>query len=336
MAHWYPVGQHYFAPQQQQLGQLPDIPYGSLQHPACLAPSYNHMPYAYGSVPMTVNGVPHVWVPVKLTPEAAPYPQTYGQMQAQQAVNSAQQIPYREAPRPAHSRCMLESDPLQMAWPDSPMTAHQNGQVQNRVTDWGTNHSEPSWNTASRSTPSPPRTPAAAGYCNHTQQAQAAFSRQLAQMSLSDEPASSQHSALPGRSDASVSSSAPAEMCATSEAAESADDDASGEQATLEAQCSSSSTAQQSGARGSSQGVTEAAGLTWQWLTEGLLKDVMSKLPQHCRKRCRLICKRWKATMDLHIRVHIHQPNIQVNTTCPVCGASPRLAVAWIWLLPST
>ena len=41
----------------------------------------------------------------------------------------------------------------------------------------------------------------------------------------------------------------------------------------------------------------------WQWLTLGLLRDAMAELPPHCRKRCRLVCKRWRATMDLSVQV---------------------------------
>ena len=41
----------------------------------------------------------------------------------------------------------------------------------------------------------------------------------------------------------------------------------------------------------------------WQGLTEGLLKDIMGLLPPHCNKRCRLVCKRWRDTLDTTLQV---------------------------------
>ena len=286
MAQWYALGQQYFQ-SQQQLGQLPDMPYGALPHPAYLASAYCQAPYAYGGVPIAVNGMPQLWMPVKLNAAAAPYPQTFGQMQAQQALNLGQQIPFREAPqRRAPSMRTPDHDPLQMAWPDSPAGPQSSGRAHDTSAGWDaqaqSRHN--SWHTASHSNPSPPRTPAA-GDC----------SRQFEQLSLSDEAASSHTPAFPARSDTSVTSSAPADTAATSEAAELSDheaDDLNGQYGSIPPQQDCENDAVMGEA-------------VWQWLTEGLLKDVISKLPQHCRKRCRLTCKRWRNTLDLHIQVHL-------------------------------
>ena len=295
MAQWYALGQQYFQ-SQQQLGQLPDMPYGALPHPAYLATAYCHAPYAYAGVPMAVNGMPQLWMPVKLNAAAAPYPQTFGQMQAQQALNLGQQIPFREAPqRRAPSRRAPDHDPLQMAWPNSPADPQPSGRPHSTSAGWDaqaqSRHN--SWHTASHSNASPPGTPAA-GDC----------SRQFAQLSLSDEAASSHTPAFPGRSDTSVTSSAPADTVATSEAAGSSDHDAADD---LNGQYGSSPAqqAQQALVVKKCENDAVMGEAAWQWLIEGLLKDVISKLPQHCHKRCRLTCKRWRNTLDLHIQVHL-------------------------------
>jgi len=294
MAQWYAVGQQYFQ-SQQQLGQLPDMPYGALPHPAYLASANCHAPYAYGVVPMAINGMPQMWMPVKFNAAATPYPQTFGQMQAQQALNLGQQIPFREAPqRRAPSRRAPDHDPLQMAWPNSPADPQPSGRPHSTSAGWDaqaqSRHN--SWHTASHSNASPPGTPAA-GDC----------SRQFAQLSLSDEAASSHTPAFPGRSDTSVTSSAPADTVATSEAGSSdhdAADDLNGQYGSSPAQ-----QAQQALVVKKCENDAVMGEAAWQWLIEGLLKDVISKLPQHCHKRCRLTCKRWRNTLDLHIQVHL-------------------------------
>ena len=303
MAHWYPVGQHYTQPQQP--GQVPDIAYGPLAQPACLAPAYSQMPYVYGSVPMTVNGMQHVWVPFKFASEAMPYSQAFSQVQVQHASNVRQQIPFRGAQRSGPSRSLPEHDPLQMTWPDSPMTVQSDARLQHRSTSSGTSRTELSQHSASDSTPNAPQTPAD-GDCSHTQHAQAAFSRQLAHMSLSAKPASSHSSDHHSRCNGSTTSSTPADMLgSSSEAAESADQDATHGQTVQISQCISSTTQRIAGGGDREGGGAELTGPAWQWLTEGLLKDVMSKLPQHCLKRFRLICKRWRSAMDLHTQVHL-------------------------------
>lgn len=313
MAQWYALGQQYYQPQ-QQLGQLPDMPYGALPHPAYLASAYCLAPYAYAGVPMAVNGMPQLWMPVKVNAAAAPYPQTFGQMQAQQALHLGQHIPFREAPqRRAPSRRPPDHDPLQMAWPDSPADPQPSNQAQGTSAAWNaqalSRHN--SWRTASQSNPSPPQTPAA-GDC----------SRQFEQMSLSDEAASSHTPALPGRSDTSVISSAPAGTAAASEAAESSDhdaaDDLGGQYGSILAQQAQQSLVAEKDETDAVMG--EAA---WQWLTEGLLKDVISKMPQHCRKRCRLTCKRWRNTLDLHIQVHLPRTPF-LHTESQSCIKSPK------------
>ncbi|DBB09271.1 TPA: hypothetical protein ACH3X3_007853 [Trebouxia sp. C0006] len=304
MAQWYALGQQYYQPQ-QQLGQLPDMPYGALPHPAYLASAYCHAPYAYAGVPMAVNGMPQLWMPVKLNAAAAPYPQTFGQMQAQQALNLGQHIPFREAPqRRAPSRRTPDHDPLQMAWPDSPAGPQPSGQAHGTSAAWNTQAQSRhnSWRTASQSNPSPPQTPAAAD-----------CSRQFEQMSLSDEAASSHTPALPGRSDTSVISSAPAGIAAASEAAESSDHDAADD---LDGQYGSNPAQQAQQSLVAEKYETDAVmgEAAWQWLTEGLLKDVISKMPQHCRKRCRLTCKRWRNTLDLHIQ-ELAPSHAQIHAT---------------------
>lgn len=297
MAQWYSMGQQYYQPQ-QQLGQLSDPPYAPLPHPAYLAPAYSHAPYAYASVPMTVNGMPHVWVPVKLNAAAAPYPQPFSQMPMQQPLTSGRHVPFQEAPQcRVPSRRTPEHDPLQMTWPDSPVNLSTNGQPHACSSDWDghTRGEHSSWHTASRSDPSPPMTPAA-GYSSLTQQAHAALSRQLVQMSISDEAASSSGTAFQGRSDTSVTSSVPADI---SEAAEVSEHRAIDDPAR---QCGSTTLQRPSMTQEDGAEAVEGSA-TWQWLTEGLLKEVMSQLPKHCRKRCRLICKRWQSVLDLHIQV---------------------------------
>ncbi|DBA97456.1 TPA: hypothetical protein ACH3X1_015172 [Trebouxia sp. C0004] len=301
MAQWYAVGQQYFQ-SQQQLGQLPDMPYGALPHPAYLAPAYCHAPYTYGGIPIAVNGMPQLWMPVKLNAAAAPYPQTFAQMQAQQALNLGHQVSFRETPqhRPLNRRTPRH-DPLQMAWPDNPAGPQPNGQAQGTSAGWDapaqSMHS--SWCTASHSNPSPP----AAGDC----------SRQFEQLSLSDEAASSHTTAFPERSDTSVASSAPADTAAASEAAEAANHDAADD---LNEQCGSSPAqqAQQSDVVKNYGNDAVMGAAAWQWLTEALLKVVISKLPQHCRKRCRLTCKRWRHTLDLHIQ-ELAPSHAQIHAT---------------------
>ena len=50
-------------------------------------------------------------------------------------------------------------------------------------------------------------------------------------------------------------------------------------------------------------GQSNGEGSCWQGLTEGLLKDVMGLLPEHCNKRCRLVCRRWQQVLDANLQV---------------------------------
>lgn len=50
-------------------------------------------------------------------------------------------------------------------------------------------------------------------------------------------------------------------------------------------------------------GQSNAGGSCWQGLTEGLLKDITGLLPDHCNKRCRLVCRRWQQALDANLQV---------------------------------
>ena len=298
MAHWYP-GPQQMLPQQQQFGQNADTAYGPLPHPVCLAPPPYPPPYTYGNVSMGPNAIHHVWVPVKVASGPAPYPYCYAQVQPHPNLNFQPPMPYREARRPASASGFHEHDPLQMAWPDSPLSAHPPNLTQHRGDEWGpprqqlsrqcppTNGQCPSHSRQcpSHSTVTPPQTPAPADSCQCSQQAHHALNKQLAQLAAQDDTSSSHSTGFAGRSDRSVSSCNPG----SSGAADSADITAA--------------VVAVADAADSDDHVADGSAPAWQWLTVGLLRDVMSELPQHCRKRCRLICKRWRAILDLSVEV---------------------------------
>ena len=63
---------------------------------------------------------------------------------------------------------------------------------------------------------------------------------------------------------------------------------------------------QSSGASTSGRGPGEQcreAGDQWEWLTEGLLKEVMGHLHPHSLRRMRLVCQRWRRVVDSHVQV---------------------------------
>lgn len=63
---------------------------------------------------------------------------------------------------------------------------------------------------------------------------------------------------------------------------------------------------QSSGASTSGRGAGEQcreAGDQWEWLTEGLLKEVMGHLHPHSLRRMRLVCQRWRRVVDSHVQV---------------------------------
>lgn len=294
MAHWYPFAQPYFQPQPHpQLGLVPDATYGCMPHPACLVPAPTA--YAYGSHPMGMQPVPHFWVPFKLVPETGHYPYLAGQLQAQQAVEHERQPPYREGQRlhfpPRHASCQMTGSEASMhaTWPDSPMTA----QLQGRSASWATEPAAHDCCAHTCSSPSPPQTPGP----KHPNQD--ALGTQLAQLRVSQRavPAS-------GRSDQSATNCAPS--CSSSgllapDHLQAASRHKSQPKHVLGS--GDSSTAQPGAAAKGFDAEAGASSSAWQWLTEALLKEVMGQLPQHCRKRCRLVCKRWRSIMDLHIQV---------------------------------
>lgn len=293
MAHWYPGPHQILHQHQQQPGQHPDIAYAAVPQPSLAPPLYPQVSYAYGGMPLTATAMQHVWVPIKLNLDPAAYPY-YGHMQAQQNLNFRQQMPYREVRRPASARSSNGQDPLQMAWPDSPMTAQSVNLAQQRSTTWAPPRQQISRHVSSNSTVTLPQTPAPVDSCPPSQLAQNAINKQLAHVSPNDDITSSYSTAFASRSDASVTSSTtPTEGClASSEAVGSSEGVYDSGQASV---CTQTAAA-------AGEHVEDGVAPAWQWLTVGLLRDVMSELPKHCRKRCRLICKRWKATMDVSVQ----------------------------------
>ena len=299
MAHWYSndfhVRQQQQQQQQHQLGHHSGIAYGALPHLGCFMPSpYPAVPYAYSSAPLAVNGTQHVWVPVQINCDAAPYPHFYGQMPYPQGLHSGPQVPYREAPRPATARSSHDGgDPLQMAWPGSPVTAQQSFSLHHQPShavlprQQGSRRAPPNWNTAAPLHPSAP-----ADSLRHSDQPLTPLTHQAAHLTLCDDTASSYGTASPGRL-----ATAAEHHPATSESVQSEED----------------GTSITHGLRGihltmavdDDEGIVDGVEPAWQWLTLGLLRDVMAQLPPHCRKRCRLVCKRWRATMDVSMQVGV-------------------------------
>ena len=306
MAHWFPFAQPYFQPQPQpQLGLYPDATYGCVPHPACLVPSQPPAAYAYGSTPMGMQPVSHVWIPFKLVPEGLPYPNAVSQLQSQQSYG--QQLPYMEAQRMPASRPAphyASDHDLQMAWPDSPLTAHRNAQLQGqtntqlqgRSAEWATYPSVHDSCLPSSDSPTP----------SQTQAHQAALSTQLSHLHISNRAtaaaSASQRVIPPSKSEANAPHCTPAPLSDTSDSLGPAYSSSVSDQDT-QSGVGLSSTAQRLVAEAEEDVGAEPGSSAWQWLTEALLKDVMSQLPQHCRKRCRLVCKRWRGMMDLHIQV---------------------------------
>lgn len=281
--------------QQHRLGHLSSIAYGAMPHLGCfLAPPYPAVPYAYSSAPLAVNGAQHVWVPVQINCDAAPYPHFYGQMPYPQSLHPGQQITYREMRQPATARSSHESDPLQMAWPDSPGTAahsfhlhHQPGSADGAPSRHPGSRGAPSnWSTAT-----PSHHPAPAHSPRHSDQPLTPLNKQPAHLSVCDDTASSSYStASPGRP-----ATAAEHHQATSESAQSEEDSISITHALRDIHLTM--------AAADDEGIVDGVEPAWQWLTLGLLRDVMAQLPPHCRKRCRLVCKRWRATMDVSMQV---------------------------------
>ena len=303
MANWYPGVQQMLHQHQQQPGQHPDIAYAAVPQPVCLAPPlYPQVSYAYNGMPLTATTMQHVWVPIKVNSDLAPYPYCYGHMQAQHSLNFRQQMPYREVRRPASARSSNELDPLQMAWPDSPMTAQSSHLTRQRTTEWAPPRQQISRPPTSNHSVTPPHTPFPVDSCQRSQLLHSATNKQLAHLSLNDDTNSTYSTAFAGRSDASVSSSAsPADALASSEAAGSSEPPIRTTTTGQAQDCTQAAGATAAAAEHVEDGVVPA----WQWLTVGLLRDVMSELPKHCRKRCRLICKRWRATMDVSVQVQL-------------------------------
>lgn len=313
MAHWYPLDHQMLQQQQQQqqqLGQHSALAYGALPHLACmLPPAYPPVQYAYSSMPVTVNGVQHVWVPWKINCDPAPYAH-YGQMHLPHSSSVGQQIPYSEGRRPAAVRSSHHSDPLQMAWPDSPTTAQSsNHHLQQGSTQGATPRQQISRRASPNcvATPSQPLLPA--DNPQGPQQPSSAVSDQLAPISLSDDLGSSYSTASPSRPNAAGTTSTSVKHHASSESTTSAEGVVCTGRATQDTQNSMAVAARD-------EHVVDGPGPAWQWLTLGLLRDVMAELPPHCRKRCRLVCKRWQTTVDMTVQVATLPRFLSENHTC--------------------
>ena len=236
--------------------------------------------------------MPHVWVPVQINCDAAPYPGFYGQMHYPQGLHPGQQIQYTEARRPAAARSSQASDPLQMAWPESPVAAPSFSyhDQQGALPRQQVSRHAPSDCKAMSSQLSAP-----ADSLRHSQQPQTPLNKQPAHLTLCDDTASSYSTASPGRVETTATSSVPVEHQASSESTKSAEGGVSTSHASDDTHLTA--------AADDECVVDNVMELAWQWLTLGLLRDVMAELPPHCRKRCRLVCKRWRATMDLSVQV---------------------------------
>ena len=308
MGHWIPFGHPYYPPQPHL---YPDVAYGCMPHPACLVPSHPSSAYAYGSTPMVMQPITHVWVPYKLMPEAALYPHPGSYSQPQQAPNFGRQLPQREPQRPPSGRPISEHAPeheaMQMAWPESPLTAQANAQLQGRSAGWATQAAAherrlPSTNSPGHQHVSDPR---------HAQAA--TLSSQLAQAHISSRAASAAQAHTASDSfGISVMHHMPHYRSHSPQSAASAQTTSSANDQTFYTHSTGSSLEHRVSVGSGNDQATADGNSAWQWLTEALLKEVMSQLPQHCRKRCRLVCKRWRSTMDLHIQVLFH--------TCLVCS----------------
>lgn len=295
MAQWYSSDFQVIQQQrQQQLGHHSSIAYGAVPHLGCfMAPPYPAIPYAYSSAPLHVNGAQHVWVPVQINCDAAAYPHFYGQMPYPQSLHPGQQIPYREVRRPAAAMSSHEGDPLQMAWPESPVTARQSFSLHHppgpadRALPWQQGSRPAPFNWSSTAHPSHP---APAHTLRHSGQPLTPLNNQPAHLTLCDDTASSFSTAFPRRPDTAAE-----HHQATSESALSEGDGVSITHALHDMHLTM--------APDDDEGMVDGLEPAWQWLTLGLLRDVMAQLPPHCRKRCRLVCKRWRATMDVSMQV---------------------------------
>ncbi|KAL3149078.1 hypothetical protein ABBQ32_001921 [Trebouxia sp. C0010 RCD-2024] len=305
MAYWYPLDQQMLQQQQQQqLGPHSAFAYSALPHLACLPPSpYPPVQYAYSSTPVAVNGMQPVWVPWKVACDPAPYSH-YGQIHLP---HSGQQMPYRDCRRPASARSSYHSDPMQMAWPESPTAAQSFGHhQQQRFADGATPRQQISRRASVNciAVPSQPLLPARNLQCS--QQPSNALSDHLAPLSLCDNSVSSNSTAFPGGPDVGITSST-AEHHASSGSITSAEDIPSAGRAVHSTQCSMDAAAEDEHA-------VDGMGPAWQWLTLGLLRDIMAELPPHCRKRCRLVCKRWRTTMDVTVQ-ELAPKHAQIHAT---------------------
>ena len=289
MAIWFPVtAQHFSAAPQPHLEAPAFAPLPHM-HPICFAPPSNsHLPYQMYPpmpVPMLYTGMHDLWVPAQYAAAAArPRPAAYTNGAYERALDM-----YRQ---PQHSigthhqwqhpdlHATQHSDPAFCHPPSkqnaTPLTGASNSQTHS--TRKQLDHLARCWSPASAATSSHSSTAASSSSATshtatwhqsgpqapHLQQHSQSAVHQLDRLQLTNHP------------DAAVS---------TSEAA------GSGGEAV---------TAQPAGGR-EGQGNSEAP--AWQGLTEGLLKDVIGLLPPHCNKRCRLVCRRWRDTLDGHLQV---------------------------------
>ena len=327
MAQWYPADhQVIHQPQQQQQQQQQawhhsGIAHGALPHLACfIPPPYPAAQYPAYSTPAAFNGMSHIWLPVQINCDAAPYPGFYRQMHYPHSLHPGQ--PYREARRPAAASSSQARDSLQMAWPDSPVSAqpfshhHQQGSAD----------CAPARQQVSRPAPcdrkaTPPQPSASADSLRHSQQPQTPLNKQPAHLALCDDTASSYSTASPGKANTTATSSVPAEHQASSESAKSADSGVS----TSHASDDTHLTAAADDERVVDNGLEPA----WHWLALGLLRDIMAQLPPHCRPRCRLVCKQWRATMDLSVQVFL-DTCLSYSVSRTPCVTIWCTAAAWL------
>ena len=287
MAIWFPVTGQYFSATPQPHLEAPAFAPLSHMHPICFAPPSNsHLPYQIYSpvpvpVPMPYSGMHDLWVPAQYAAAAArPRPAAYANEVYDRALDMRRQ--------PQHSLA------IQRQWqrPDLHATQHSDSQSSHPL----------------------PKQNATATVAGHTTSQTHSTRKQLDHLARCWSPASSSHS----------NTAAPASS-ATSHPATSCQSDA---QAPVLQQHSQSVEHQLEGLQLAGDPVTavstsDAAGsgdesvtaqlphgrerhneiAAWQGLTEGLLKDVIGLLPPHCNKRCRLVCRRWRDTLDSHLQV---------------------------------
>lgn len=313
MSFWFPMTpQHLQMPAQAPFQGA--VPPAMAQMPFCLGPM-PHMPlHMMPAVPMPMqySNMHEVWVPMHC-PAGAPYGRSpvnlspdgptdaYTQPDHSMAMqwhhqatagDSQRFVPQQHGRQPSrcgeqhihthsHSLQGKPSDAASIAAPSTPCQAHRSRKP--------LDHLARSWSPASAATSS-------------NRSTAASNSSAVLPSTASQQPPSS-------RQDPVTHCQSHMEACAVD--SQSAADQLSRLQLTCDAAAAVASRHSTAGeAERVEDGLEHAGGCetldsAWQGLTEGLLKDVLGLLPPHCNKRCRLVCKRWRDTLDSSLQVYL-------------------------------